>query len=149
MTNEQPAYVPAEYDYIQIGIPGLDYSKAFLAWNSDFAQAAKILRELRDAIHAEFYTEPNAAALAPAQPLPRPSSAAPAQGRPSQAGVTFKCPEHGDELRPSVRNKTMDYVEELGMELPASWFHSGPDGRTCSVYLSRLRPQLEGAAASP
>src|SRR5262249_28629936 len=52
-------------------------------------------------------------------------------------GVTLRCPEHGDILRPSVRNKDMDWIEELGKEIPASWFHTGPDGKTCSVYQSR------------
>jgi len=64
----------------------------------------------------------------------------PQQGRggdSNQYGITLKCPDHGAILRPSVRNKNMDYIEDLGKEIPASWFHTGPDGRTCSVYQSR------------
>jgi hypothetical protein len=62
-----------------------------------------------------------------------------AQRRSQQQGypMRLECPKHqGEELRPSVRNKEMDYIDQIDMEIPASWFHTGPDGKSCSSYQS-------------
>ena len=63
-------------------------------------------------------------------------------GRPQQPqgnrwGITLLCPEHRVELVPSVKNRTMDFIDELGQEIPASWFHKLADGKSHSVYQTK------------
>ncbi len=74
------------------------------------------------------------------QPARRVAQRAP--GGPQQAGnaygVVLTCPIHpGAVLQPSVKNKNMDWIDELGRDIPASWFHTGPDGKSCSTYQSK------------
>lgn len=93
------------------------------------------------------------------QPGTRPMAGATGNGsgqrsathQPNAYGVTLYCPIHeGAVLAPSVRNKNMDYVESIEREIPASWFHTGPDGKSCSTYQSRAiwGPVVAPAAAA-
>ena len=83
-------------DYIQVAVPGLDYSKAFIRVNAsdeEFASFANGLRALRDALDAAFHETPPDAPQRPQETPQRPAQAqraAPApQGasRPAQKGT--------------------------------------------------------------
>lgn len=61
--------------------------------------------------------------------------------------VAFYCPEHNVEVKPSVRNKTMEFDADLGYEIAASWFHTLPDGKTHSVWRSKLGKRVATGAS--
>ncbi len=76
-------------------------------------------------------------------PAPPPQQPPARQGAPQNgAGYKMFCPDHTDgggnraELRPSGKNKNVDFDEELGKEIPASWYHSLVEGGTHSVWRS-------------
>lgn len=80
-----------------------------------------------------------------------------AQGRTGGAqnayGVTLYCPRPECDqavLAPSVKNKNMDFVESIQREIPASWWHTDADGKSCSTYQSRAiwGPVVAPAAAA-
>jgi hypothetical protein len=147
--------VPRE-EYIQINVPGIAYSVVFVPlWAEDFAPYFEQIEKFRQA-HANAFSEavseaapsgpPPPSTVPPWQPpqaAQRPQNAAPAQRGQQQNGgnsygVTLLCGEHDNaQLRPSVKNKDMDFIDDLGREIPASWFHTLPDGKTHTVYQSK------------
>jgi hypothetical protein len=140
-------------EFIQINVPGVAYSAVFVPlWAEDFGPYFEQIAKFRDAYLGRFSEPVNMADPGPPPPsyAPPPSNPAPARpqggSRPSQGpqnggnnyGVRLLCGEHGNaELRPSVKNKNMDYIEDLGRAIPASWFHTTPDGKTHTVYQSK------------
>jgi hypothetical protein len=148
---------PALFAYIQIPVPGIAYSAAripFLEKHEDYAWYLDALAVFIKAYETRFGQMANRSAADPGPPpadyAPPPSNPAPVRpqggSRPSQGpqnggnnyGVRLLCGEHGNaELRPSVKNKNMDFIEDLGREIPASWFHTTPDGKTHTVYQSK------------
>lgn len=58
----------------------------------------------------------------------------------AQFGVRVTCMEHNADCRPSMKNKTIEFDEGVGKDIPASWFHSLGEGQgTCSVWRSRAQ----------
>src|SRR3990167_5626332 len=128
-TVTEPATDPV--NYIKFQVPGLPYSVVSVplteAW-IDFA--VDMAKHLSEKYAEAFPQEPPPYEREAGDPGPRetervadpednrvrpPQGAQQApqrqQGASNPYGVTLRCPEHGDILRPSVKNKNMDYIE--------------------------------------
>jgi hypothetical protein len=149
---------------IQFQIPDLPYSAVTIPIDGNFDAALSQIFAFRDAYFAWLNAPQDAAGIAEQErsdepPLPpeppelRPqqtrggngtASPQPRAGGPRKAGnpygVTLYCPKHpNEELIPSTLNKDMDEVEIDGVmkAIPASWWHTGPDKKSCSTYQSK------------
>lgn len=153
-------------NYIQFQVPGLQYSVVRIdidpavdddAIIAQIDRAAWFADVLANSITARFATIPAGAPEPAYDDIPEPNH--PNAPRPQQraqqpnpmpsmnnyGGAKFYCPIHNEELRPSLRNKTMDWDDALQMDVPASWFHT-VDGKTCSVYRSKAQIRMPAHA---
>lgn len=139
-------------NYIQIQVPGVPYSVVRVELTDDLgadvAKAIGAALELQ-AAHADAFNaapgldprpyddnlSPDYHPNAPSAPRFRP---APSNGS-AQAGNQwgFYCQQHNADLMPSVKNKTVEWDDAVQAEVPASWFHTLPDGKSCSVWRSK------------
>lgn len=153
----------SEGSYIQFGVEGVPFSAIRVELSGDIGAdvataigaALELQAAYRDAFHGEEvpsrdvqyepFDIPNADhpnAPRPQQRAPQPN---PMPNSSSYGGARFFCPIHNEEVRPSIKNKTMEWDDAVQMEIPASWFHTVGD-KTCSVWRSKLQIRLPEAA---
>lgn len=156
MTNENDEALTVPDDlptnYLKFQVPGFPYSVVSVPltdeWIRHGVASARLVADLLTEAFPENgqpddheytrepYPERNDAPRGRQEP--RQGGSRPSGGQTANRyGITLKCPDHGDVLVPSTRNKDMDWIEDIGKEIPASWFHSLPDGKTHTVYQSK------------
>lgn len=137
MTTEEGTTfdMPGDIQYSMIrNIPAYEAPEFYAKVFESFQEAREAREQTFSQPVEEDEAEQSATYRAPRQRAPARQAR---QQQQRDYGVTLQCPEHGATLQPSLKNKTMDVDEETGREIPASWWHTTEDGKSCSVWRSR------------